>query len=293
LGGVVTIASLLSSATKMLAEAGVDDAPLNAELMLAQVLGLSRTSLVTESSSPVPDEAREIFLGMLQRRSQREPLQHILGEAHFYGLVFTVNSDVLVPRPETELLVEQAVEFLRTRRNSQVFDFGTGSGCIPITIAKEVPEVRIWSVDISEAARSVAKSNAEKNGVADRIQFLLGDGFDVLDDSQRFDLIVSNPPYIPTADLKELQPEVRDFDPALALDGGADGLDFYRRLAREAGWWLVPGGKIMIELGHDQAVAVRALFESEMWIVENVLDDYSRIPRILIARPTEPVVANS
>jgi release factor glutamine methyltransferase len=257
------------------------------------VLGLSRTSLVTESSSPVPDEAREIFLGMLQRRSQREPLQHILGEAHFYGLVFTVNSDVLVPRPETELLVEQAVEFLRTRRNSQVFDFGTGSGCIPITIAKEVPEVRIWSVDISEAARSVAKSNAEKNGVADRIQFLLGDGFDVLDDSQRFDLIVSNPPYIPTADLKELQPEVRDFDPALALDGGADGLDFYRRLAREAGWWLVPGGKIMIELGHDQAVAVRALFESEMWIVENVLDDYSRIPRILIARPTEPVVANS
>ncbi len=285
---MVTIASLLSAAAKTLEAVGVDSPRLNAELMLAEVLGFSRTSLVTESSSTVADERQARFLRMLERRTQREPLQHILGEAHFYGLIFNVSSDVLVPRPETELLVEQAVEFLRERSNPQVFDLGTGSGCIPISIAKEVPESRVWSVDISEAALSVAKTNAGRNDVADRVQFLHGDGFEVLDAAQRFDLIVSNPPYIPTGELADLQPEVRDYDPKLALDGGADGLVFYRRLANASARWLVPDGKIMIELGHDQAAAVRALFESEMWIVENVLDDYSRIPRIMIARPSEP-----
>lgn len=292
LGGVVTIASLLSAAARTLEAAGVDSPRLNAELMLAEVLGLSRTSLVTESASRVDDDSQTRFLEMLDRRSQREPIQHIIGEAHFFGHVFTVNSDVLVPRPETELLVERAVKFLRDRRTPRVFDFGTGSGCIPISIAKEVPLSHVWSVDVSEAALSIAKTNAGRNGVTDRVQFLHGDGFDVLDHGQRFDLIVSNPPYIPTSDLEDLQPEVRDHDPKLALDGGEDGLDFYGRLARSSAQWLVPDGKIMIELGYDQSAAVGALFESEMWIVENVLDDYSRIPRILIARPHNTVVAS-
>ena len=292
LGDVVTIASSLSAATKTLKAASVDSPRLNAELMLAEVLGLSRTSLATESSSPVPDNLQARFFGMVERRFKREPLQHILGEAHFYGLVFNVSPDVLVPRPETELLVQQAIEFLHNRNQPHVFDFGTGSGCIPISIASEVPECRVWSVDVSEAALSTARSNARRNGVADQVRFFRGDGFNVLEDSQRFDLIVSNPPYIPTADLKELQPEVRDYDPDLALDGGEDGLNFYCRLAKSAALWLAPGGKIIIELGHDQSADVRALFEREMWIVENVLDDYSRIPRILIARPIKPVVAS-
>lgn len=290
---MATIAQTLNAAAKTLGAAGVDSPRLNADLLLAEVLGRSRTSLIADATGPVPEELQARFLALIHRRCQREPLQHILGEAHFYGLVFKVTPDVLVPRPETELLVERAVEFLRGRSEPMVFDFGAGSGCIPISIAKAVPESRVWSADISGAALVIARFNAGKNEVADRVQFLQGDGFGGLEPGRRFDLITSNPPYIPTADLKELQPEVREFDPVLALDGGTDGLVFLRRLAGEAGGWLKPDGKLMIELGHDQSTAVTSLFENEMWIVEAILDDYSRIPRILIARRDDPVTASS
>ena len=165
-----------------------------------------------------------------------------------------------------------------------MLDIGTGSGCLPIYVTHRLAECEAWTVDVSEAAIAIARENAGRHGVAERIHFVSGDAFAALDPELRFDLIVSNPPYIPAEEIATLDPEVRDHDPRLALDGGPDGLDFYRRIVREAGNWLQPGGKLMLELGHDQAAAVHALCEGQMWIVEAVLPDYSRIPRILIAR---------
>ena len=171
-------------------------------------------------------------------------------------------------------------------------DFGTGSGCIAIAMAVKCPAAQITAVDVSAEALAVAKQNAERHGVAERIQFLKVDGSSVASPHQ-FDLVISNPPYIPTAEIETLQPEVGDFDPRGALDGGADGLDFYRKLAKEAAAWLKPGGKIMLEFGDGQAEAIRKIFENEKWIVEAVKDDYSRRQRILIAKSSSSSFSSS
>ena len=162
-------------------------------------------------------------------------------------------------------------------------DFGTGTGCIAIAIAAKCADAKITALDISADALALAKQNAEQNKVADRIDFLLGDGFAAFNGKTQFDLLVSNPPYITSAEIATLEPEVKDFDPRGALDGGADGLDFYRRLVAEAKPFLKPDGKIMLEFGDGQAEDIKKIFESEKWIVEAVQDDYSQRARILIA----------
>jgi release factor glutamine methyltransferase len=167
---------------------------------------------------------------------------------------------------------------------STALDFGTGSGCLAIALAAKCPGARLYAIDVSAEALELAKQNAGRHCLAERICFLEGDGLAVLPDQIRFDLIVSNPPYIPTAELDTLQPEVRDFDPRLALDGGPDGLDYYRRLAAEAGPWLNAGGKIMLEFGDGQVECVGRLFRSQKWVVERIAEDYTQRPRILIAR---------
>ena len=163
-------------------------------------------------------------------------------------------------------------------------DFGTGSGCIAIAIAVKCPAARVVATDVSAEALAIAGQNAARNGVADRIEFHCGDGFNAISSGAQFDLIVSNPPYIPSAEITTLQPEVRDFDPNGALDGGADGLDFYRMLAEKAGAFLKPEGRIMLEFGDGQADDVKRLFESQKWVVESVREDYTRRQRILTAR---------
>ena len=190
-----------------------------------------------------------------------------------------------MPRPETELLAERACQFLSTlnSRPSTCLDFGTGTGCLAVALAVKVTGASVQAVDISSDALALARQNAEAHRVADRIQFWAGDGFAALPAGLQFDLIVSNPPYVPSAEIATLQPEVRDFDPRAALDGGPDGLDFYRRLAREAGPRLKPGGKLMLEFGDGQADALREMFSGN-WIVEVVEEDYSRRPRVLVAR---------
>ena len=167
---------------------------------------------------------------------------------------------------------------------SACLDFGTGSGCLAIALAAKCPAAKISALDVSPDALALAKLNAAHNRVADRIEFWLGDGFAAVPAGSAFDLIVSNPPYIPSAEISSLEPEVRDFDPLAALDGGPDGLVFYRRLAAEAGPFLQPAGKIMVEFGDGQAEAVRSAFENKKWIVEATLEDYSHRARILIAR---------
>ena len=185
-----------------------------------------------------------------------------------------------------DCLAELGWQFLSTLnlQPSTALDFGTGTGCIAIALAAKCPNTRITALDISPEALALAQQNALQNQVGERIEFLEGNGFAALPIKEKFDLIVSNPPYIASAEIETLDPEVKDFDPRTALDGGEDGLDFYRRLAQEAGAFLKPGGKIMVEFGDGQADAIRNIFETEKWIVEAVKEDYSQRARILAAR---------
>jgi release factor glutamine methyltransferase len=286
----VTVLQAIQRSVDFLAKKGVESPRLHAELLLAHVLQVPRMKLYLDFERGLSDDQQAALRELVRRRGQREPLQHILGSACFCGLDLAVNGDVLVPRPETELLAELGWQFLKNaaaRPGSKppiALDFGTGGGCIAIAIAVQCPTARVTALDISTAALALARQNAAKHAVDSRIEFLAGDGFAALPADARFDLILSNPPYISAADLATLDPEVRDHDPRLALDGGADGLDFYRRLAHEAAQFLQPGGRIMVEFGDGQEAAVQAFFESEKWIVESVKPDYNRKPRILVAR---------
>jgi release factor glutamine methyltransferase len=228
------------------------------------------------------------FRELIRRRGQREPLQHIVGSTSFCGLEMAVNRHVLIPRQETELLAEKGWTFLNSSRStlthqeSTALDLGTGSGCLGIALAIHCPEAQIVATDISADALELATQNAGRHHVLERINFLRGDVFASLDSPKLFDLIISNPPYIPTAEIQTLQIEVREHDPRQALDGGPDGLNFYRRIAAEARPFLKPDGKIMLEFGDGQAEVVRGIFESEKWIVEAILEDYNQRPRMLI-----------
>ncbi len=288
----MTVLEVIQRSAEFLAKRGVESPRLQVELLLAHVLKLPRMGLYLNFERVLTpaelDEVREL----VRRRGQREPLQHIVGSTSFCGLELAVNKSVLVPRPETEQLAELGWEFLNARASAvagarepvAALDFGTGSGCLAITLAVKVPAAQIVAVDISENALAVARENAARHQVGDRIRFVSGDGFAAVPAGMSFDLIVANPPYIPAAEIETLEPEVRDYDPRPALNGGAQGLDFYERLAREAGAALRPGGRIMVEFGDGQAEAVRGMFERQNWVVEQVKPDYSGRLRFLAAR---------
>ena len=282
----MTVLEVIQKSAEFLTKKGVESPRLQAELLLAHVLKLPRMKLYLNFERVLSAAELDATRELVKRRAQREPLQHLTGSTSFCGLEIAVNRSVLVPRPETELLAELGWQFLSTinQQPSTALDFGTGSGCIAIALAVKCPTARVTAVDVSAAALALAKENAERNGAAERIRFAQGDGFAAVSPGQRFDLIVSNPPYIATAEIETLQPEVRDFDPRAALDGGADGLDFYRMLAVRAGEFLQPGGRMMVEFGDGQADALKKILESQMWIVEAVREDYSQRQRILIAR---------
>lgn len=282
----MTVLEVIQRSSEYLAKRGVESPRLQIELLLAHVLSLPRMKLYLEFDRKLGEAELERLRGLVKRRGEREPLQHIVGSTSFCGLEITVSPEVLIPRPETELLAEHAVKFLLARgtAGAAALDFGTGSGCLAIVITAQATGAAVHALEISEAALAVARGNAERHGVKERVQFHRGDGFAALPAGVKFDLIVSNPPYIATAEIATLEPEVRDHDPRGALDGGVDGLDFYRRLAAEAGARLNPGGRLMVELGDGQDTAVRALCESAGWTVEAVENDYSGRARILIAR---------
>ncbi len=287
----VTVLEVIQRSAEFLSRKGVESPRLQVELLLANLLRLPRMGLYLNYDRVLTPKELADLRELVQRRGQREPLQQIVGSTSFCGLELSVNTKVLVPRPETELLAELGWQYLnaqRTARNGQggdltALDFGTGSGCLAIALAVKCPAVRVMAVDISAEALAVAQPNAARHQVESRIHFIAGDGLAALPAEARFDLIVANPPYIPSAEIATLDPEVRDHDPRLALDGGADGLDFYERLAREAGPRLKPGGRFMLEFGDGQECAVQKHFESQKWVVEAVKSDYSGKPRILIA----------
>jgi release factor glutamine methyltransferase len=280
------VLEVIQKSADFLAKKGVDSPRLQTELLLAHVLKLPRMKLYLDFERRLSTAEMDTLRELVKRRGWREPLQHVLGTTSFCGLEITVNRHVLVPRPETELLAEAGWEYLSAfgSRPATALDLGTGSGCLAIALAAKCPAVRLWATDVSPEALEVAAENARRHGVSDRIEFRCGAGFDALPAEARFDLILSNPPYIPSAEIESLQPEVRDFDPRLALDGGPDGLDCYRLIAAAAPAFLQPAGRILLELGDGQAALVGSLFEAQKCIVEAVKQDYTQRPRILIAR---------
>ncbi len=286
----MTVLEAIQKSSDFLAKKNVESPRLQVELLLAHLLKMPRMKLYLNFDRALSPSEIDSLRELVKRRGQREPLQHIVGSTSFCGYEIAVNRHALIPRPETEMLAELGWQFLSTINSqlSTALDFGTGTGCIAIALASKCPNAKITATDISVDALALAKQNAEKNNVAERIEFLQGDGFAALSSNSQFDLVISNPPYIPSAEIETLQPEVRDFDPLAALDGGADGLDFYRRLAAEAKSFLKPDGKIMLEFGDGQADAIKRIFENEKWIVEAVRDDYSQRARILVARASRP-----
>jgi release factor glutamine methyltransferase len=281
----MTVLEAIQKSTEFLAKKGVESPRLQTELLLAHLLKMPRMKLYLNFDRVLLPVETDSLRELIKRRGQREPLQHIVGSTSFCGCEIAVSRHALIPRPETELLAELGWKFLVTRHSPLVtaLDFGTGTGCIAIVLAAKCPNAKITALDVSAEALALAKQNALQNQVTERIEILHGDGFAALTTKKNFDLLVSNPPYIASAEIETLDPEVKDFDPHGALDGGADGLDFYRRLAAEAKPFLKPDGKIMLEFGDGQADDIKIFFENEKWIVEAVQDDYSQRARILIA----------
>jgi len=282
----VTVLEVIQRSTEFLKNKSVESPRLQTELLLAHLLGLPRMQLYLNFERKLSETELDSIRELIKRRGQREPLQHIVGSTSFCGLEIGVSRHVLIPRQETELLAEKGWTFLSSVRTKDPsvtgLDLGTGSGCLGIALAVHCPEVRVVAIDISEDALKLARQNAIRHDVLNRVDFLQGDAFTVLKSPQLFDLIISNPPYIPTDEIRTLQIEVREHDPRLALDGGPDGLVFYRRISAEAKPFLKPGGKIMLEFGDGQAEAIGKIFESEKWIVEAIVEDYNQRPRILI-----------
>jgi len=239
---------------------------LETEILLAYSLNLKRIQLYSQPERVLTKEELDRFKALVERRKKHEPIAYIVGYQPFMGLDFIVTPDVLIPRPETELLVETAIQFIKENKIKSIADLGTGSGCIAVSIAKKVPTIKIVATDASEKALELAKQNAKKHNVEDRIEFHLTANFSL---PFPVDLIISNPPYIPTAAIENLDPDVKDFEPRQALDGGKDGLDFIRKLIELAPKHLI------FEFGINQGSAIRKLNPNI-----TIIKDYSGIERI-------------
>lgn len=281
-----TIRSALAEGVGILRAAGIDTAWLDAEVLLRQALGVERARLYLDFDSPLSPEDKRKYRRLLLRRWRREPLAYILARKEFWSLDFLVTPDVLIPRPETERLIEIALRCalqVMGKTSLRVLDLGTGSGVIPICLSKEMREAELWAVDVSAQALAVAAANGRRHGVAEQIRLLCGDLFEPLPTKREyFDLIVSNPPYIRSDELRELAPEVRDWEPLTALDGGGDGLDYYRRIVAQAGDYLAPGGWLVMETGADMAAEVAGIFAAAgSYAPAAVYQDYAGKDRVI------------
>ena len=270
---------VLRGAESYLAERGVENPRLNAEHLLAHALGLKRMELYLQFDRQLTEAERAPLRDTVKRRGAREPLQHILGTAEFHGRTFTCDKRALIPRPETEQLVEIALEMVKGKTSPKLLDVGTGSCVIAITLALEIPEAEVHAIDLSTDALVLAAENAARHGLADRVRFHQADLFPSGD--TKFDLIVANLPYIPAAEIAALSPEVRH-DPLAALDGGPDGLDLVRRLIDTAPERLTPGGALLLEIGAGQADAVNTLLANRKFRDISVRSDYQNIPRFAV-----------
>ncbi|SEW13507.1 [protein release factor]-glutamine N5-methyltransferase [Aliiroseovarius sediminilitoris] len=275
-------AQLLGAATRTLRDAGVDDPVRDARVLLAHVLGVDRSRLTVVLPDKIADHEAAAYERAIAARAKRQPVAQITGTRAFYGRDFIVTGDVLDPRPDTELLIDTAL----SASFDTLLDLGTGTGCILLTLLAERPEAQGQGVDLSADALSIARSNAQVLQVADRAEFTEGSWFEMVDADKRFDLIVCNPPYISDDEMATLAPEVRDWEPHLALTPGGDGLAAYRQIISEAPQHLVPGGRLIVEIGAGQGAAVRNLFQRAGFVAIQLLKDLSQHDRVVIGNWT-------
>jgi release factor glutamine methyltransferase len=278
-----SVAKVLSQASSRLADAGIESARLEARLLLEIAARMSRLEILQDPARTLSKEPAAAFEALLNRRLRREPLAYIRGTQEFYGIEMEVSPAVLIPRPETEMLVEFALEKLGDSPEPIVVDVGTGSGCIAIAVAKHAPQARVLAVDLSPEALAVTKRNVERHAVSDRVTLVRGDLLGGIRE-RTGEVVVSNPPYIPSSDVEELQEEVRRHEPRLALDGGADGFAIHRRLISQAARVLRPGGWIGIEVAMGQAGEMESLLRDQGWAEVGARDDLAGIPRIVTAQ---------
>ncbi len=286
-GQADTIGALLQQAQNLLAAGPHPErAHRDAELLLRHTLHCDAAWLFAHADDCIPSHCVQQLEPLLRRRLAGEPVQYILGEVEFWGRTFSVHPAVLIPRPETELLVEPVLDFLRRREHPRVLDVGTGSGAIAVALAAECPQARCVAVDLSSDALSVAAENASRHGVANRIEFRVSDLFSAVS-GERFDCIVSNPPYVALTDKDSLAVEVRDYEPELALFAGVDGLAIYRRLIRAAPEFLTREGMLALEIGFGQRDSIAALLTEANFQEIHFLPDYQQIPRVALAREAD------
>jgi release factor glutamine methyltransferase len=288
----------LKAGVARLREAGVPSFTLAAELLLLHVAGRDRTWLYAHPEDNLSEEQRELFFALIARRVSGEPTQYLTGKQEFWGLEFEVTPAVLIPRPETEHVIEVALDRLAVREiragrrqttsgeDLLIADVGTGSGCIAVSLAKDLPNAKFVATDVSRAALEVARRNATRHGVADRIEFVEASLLERSGEQasgHRFELVVSNPPYIGRREKPALAPEVRDHEPELALYGGEEGYELYGGLIAQAAAQLKAGGILVLELGHDSLPAVQPLLDESTWTRIGVTNDLAGIPRVIAA----------
>jgi release factor glutamine methyltransferase len=279
-----TIAQAISEAAQVLGNSGVPEARREAASLVAHLLNRDRTYVITNADSVLSPSEVLRLRELVERRAAGEPLQYITGHQEFFKLDFEVGPGVLIPRPETELLVEKALELIPAGSRMSFCDIGTGSGCIAISILHERPDTEAIAVDISTRALEIAGRNAARHNVSERITLIESDCFSAIERGRQFSLIVSNPPYVAERVLPNLQREVRDFEPVGALISGPDGLGLIGRLLSEAREFLVSGGHLLFEMGFDQNEAMRKLIDASAWTLVEVLDDLQGIPRMAVLR---------
>jgi release factor glutamine methyltransferase len=290
-GGTWTVRRILEWTTAFFTRKQVDPARLSAELLLSHVLNAPRIKLYTNYERPLSEKELTAYRELVRRASEQEPIAYLTGKSHFFNLEFDVTRDVLIPRPDTETLVEHVMQLARNKGGFEaprVLDLCTGSGCIAAAIAYHLKQSVVTATDISPAAVAVARKNVEKLGLTGRVLVEEGDLFEPLSkmvDAQPFNLIVSNPPYIPTGQIETLDRSVREYEPVAALDGGLDGLNFHRRILSEGPQRLLPGGRIYLEIAFDQGPQAEALAkEHEAFEDVRILKDFGGRDRVLTAK---------
>jgi release factor glutamine methyltransferase len=281
-----TISEALKEAGERLRAASVPDDLLDAQILLAEAGGFDRTYLIINFNQQLSEDVLSKFRAMINRRAAGEPLQYITGRREFFGLDFEVNPDVLIPRPETELIVEETIRIVQQDGIARpvIIDVGAGSGCIAVALARELGDARVVASDISEAALRVARRNAARHGLGDRIGFVASDLLDAFAEEDFADFILSNPPYVSEEEMPSLQREVRDWEPRLALTDSNDGLSLYRRLLKDAPSRLRPGGYLICEMGYMQSERISTMVNHQVWGAWRLLDDLQGIPRTIVLR---------
>lgn len=284
-----TISEAIAEGARKLQSSEVNEARRTAGVLLCHLLGIDRTHLLTRSDQQIEESSYLSYLRLIERRAAGEPLQYVTGHQEFYGLDFIVTPAVLIPRPETEFLVEQVIKLSGEPRVTEplIVDVGTGSGCIAVAIATSLPDAKVLATDVSTSALAVAQKNAERNGVGRRIEFLEGDLLEPLARSNlelSVDILASNPPYVEAGRPEMVQREVGDWEPHAALFGGADGLDFYRRLLADGLKYVKPGGHLVCEIGYGQLDAISRMIAASRWELTDVINDLQDIPRTLTVR---------